>query len=72
MVVEFAERSPIATAIAVPPILLIDWWGGRMMMPSNSGFVPPRENSRRRAVGISIPAVSAAATVAFAVSPLQV
>jgi hypothetical protein len=52
-------------------MLLIDRWGGRMILPLISRFITSRENSRRRAVGIRIPAVSVAATVAFAVSPLQ-
>jgi hypothetical protein len=55
----------------MPSMLLIDRWAGSMIFPSISGVVLWWETHRKRAVGITIFAVSVAATVALAVSPLQ-
>lgn len=59
------------TAMPVPWILLIDTLAGSMILLSISGVILWWETHRKRAVGITIFAVSVAATVAFAVSPLQ-
>jgi len=60
------------TAMPVPWILLIDTLAGSMIFLSISGVILWWETHRRRAVGITIFAVSVAATVALASSPLQV
>jgi len=59
------------TAMPVPWILLIDTLAGSMILLSISGVILWWETHRKRAVGITIFAVSVAATVAFVVSPLQ-
>lgn len=59
------------TAMPVPWILLIDTLAGSMIFLSVSGVVLWWETHRKRAVGITIFAVAVAATVALAVSPLQ-
>ena len=67
-----AKRAGAAAAPSeMPLILLIGPLAGSMILPSISGVILCRESYRRRAVGITILAVSVAATVAFAVSPLQ-
>jgi hypothetical protein len=59
------------TTMPVPWILLIDTLAGSMIFLSISGVILWWETHRERAVGITIFAVAVAATVAFAVSPLQ-
>ncbi|MDB5489417.1 MAG: peptidase [Reyranella sp.] len=59
------------TAMPVPWILLIDTLAGSMIFLSISGVILWWETHRKRAVGITIFAVAVAATVALAVSPLQ-
>jgi len=60
------------TAMPVPWILLIDTLAGSMIFLSISGVILWWETHRKRAVGITIFAVSVAATVALSVSPLQI
>jgi hypothetical protein len=59
-------------AIGAPPILLIDRLAGSMIFASISGVILRWERHRTRAVGITIFAVAVNATVALAVSPLQI
>lgn len=59
------------TAMPVPWILLIDTLAGSMIFLSVSGVILWWETHRKRAVGVTIFAVAVAATVALAVSPLQ-
>ena len=59
------------TTMPVPWILLIDTLAGSMIFLSISGVILWWESHRKRAVGITIFAVAVAATVALAVSPLQ-
>jgi hypothetical protein len=59
------------TAMPVPWILLIDTLAGSMIFLSVSGVILWWETHRRRAAGITIFAVAVVATVALAVSPLQ-
>lgn len=59
------------TAMPVPWILLIDTLAGSMIFLSISGVILWWETHRKRAVGITIFAVAVAATVALAISPLQ-
>ena len=59
------------TTKPVPWILLIDTLAGSMIFLSISGVILWWESHRKRAVGITIFAVAVAATVALAVSPLQ-
>lgn len=59
------------TAMPVPRILLIDTLAGSMIFLSISGVILWWETHRKRAVGITIFAVAVAATVALAISPLQ-
>jgi hypothetical protein len=59
------------TAMPIPWILLIDTLAGSMIFLSVSGVVLWWETHRRRAAGITLFAVAVAATVALAVSPLQ-
>lgn len=59
------------TAMPVPWILLIDTLAGSMIFLSVSGVILWWETHRKRAVGITIFAVAVAATVALAISPLE-
>ena len=59
------------TAMPVPWILLIDTLAGSMIFLSISGVILWWETHRKRAVGITIFAAAVAATVALAISPLQ-
>ncbi len=59
------------TAMPVPWILLIDTLAGSMIFLSISGVILWWETHRKRAVGITIFAVAVAATVALAISPLE-
>ncbi len=59
------------TAMPVPWILLIDTLAGSMIFLSVSGVILWWETHRKRAVGITIFAVAVVATVALAISPLE-